>query len=171
VCTKVQGTGIRVKKVILKGVLRLSIQPVQLGGGGGSRARAARAKKTHQQPSNTITRITPRAPGGPVITTEASNEVAQVLHPAWQRHPVQLVRYMPVSEITAKTRPPRSLLLVAAAAVAGAATPHQRVDYFGQEIKATRWQDGRLYATQSPPCVFCIMQISLSEYTQGRMQM
>ena len=53
-CTKVQGTGIRFKKVILKGFLRLSIQPVQLGGG--SRARAARAKKTHQ-PSNTINNL------------------------------------------------------------------------------------------------------------------
>jgi hypothetical protein len=42
VCTKVQGTGIRFKKVILKGFLRLSIQPVQLGGG--SRARGAREK-------------------------------------------------------------------------------------------------------------------------------
>ena len=45
-CTKVQGTGIRFKKVILKGFLRLSIQPVQLGGGAATRARRARKKPT-----------------------------------------------------------------------------------------------------------------------------
>ena len=44
-CTKVQGTGIRFKKVILKGFLRLSIQLVLLGGAA-ARARRARKKTT-----------------------------------------------------------------------------------------------------------------------------
>ena len=51
--------GIRFKQVILKGFLRLSIQPVLLGG---VAARAGRARKKTHQPSNTITMLDPIAP-------------------------------------------------------------------------------------------------------------